>query len=298
MPRLLGSIFEQSHENFEIIITDNSDNQETKELIRNAYSDNRISYYKNERNLGMGGNARRAFSYVGGDFFTFTPDDDIWIDKEKLTKQINILKEHPTIDIVYSNAKSIDYSEMPLPEFSSISRGEHAYEIISGDELLPGNNTKYFLNILTPVLRTETLLPIFKESFCFESEEYLCYYIAATKSKIAFLFDQTVALREAEHYRTAIEDGNMVDWKKRKDIRIRQIFNIYNTLTALHPECAIKLGTEKVQNFLARHVLTQAKASRSPALQLQTLFSCYLFFRKFSLYKATRLRDRQGKSFG
>lgn len=298
LPDLLDSIFKQTYQNFEIIITDNSDNQETKNLIESKYADDRIVYSKNEKNLGMGGNARKAFSQVSGEYFTFTPDDDIWIDKDKLKNQIEILQKYSDVDIVYSNAKSVDYNGKELDAFASKHQDESGYELISATELLPGNNTEYFLNILTPVLRTESLLPIFKESFAFESEEYLCYFVAATKSHIAFLYDQTVALREAEHHRTALEDGKIVDWKKRKDIRIRQIFNIYNTLTTLHPESNEKLGTESVQNYLARHVLTQAKASRSPALMLQTLFACYLFFRKFSVLKALNVKNRQGKSFG
>lgn len=295
---LLDSILKQTYRNFEIIITDNSNNQETKQLIEAKYSDDRIRYFKNKKNLGMGGNAKKAFSYVTGEYFTFTPDDDIWIDEYKLEKQIDILCEHLDVDIVYSNAKSIDYHGRELDDFSSRYQNESGWKLISATELLPGNSTDYFLNILTPVLRTESLLEIFKESFSFESEEYLCYFISSTKSNIAFLYDQTVALREAEHYRTALEDGEIVDWKKRKDIRVRQIFNIYNTLTALHPESNTKLRTENVQNFLARHVFSQAKESRSLILMLQTIFACYLFFSKFSFLGMMNVKNRQGKSFG
>lgn len=298
LPDLLDSIFRQSYKNYEIIITDNSDNLETKELIDSSYTDKNILYFKNKNNLGMGGNSQRAFSLATGEYFTFTPDDDIWLDKDKLKNQVDFLENHPAIDIVYSNAKSVNYTGCELTPFSSKYKNHSGFEIISGEELLPGNNTEYFLNILTPVLRSSNLLTIFKESFAFESEEYLCYFIASTNQKIGFLYEATVALREAEHHRTALEDGKIVDWKKRKDIRIRQMFNIYNTLTTLHPESVEKMGAASVQNFLAKHVLAQAKASHSPALMLQTLFACYLFFRKFSLLAAINTKNRLGKSFG
>jgi glycosyltransferase involved in cell wall biosynthesis len=299
IPDLLDSVFNQTHQNFEIIITDNSDNLETQRLIETRFHDKRLKYWKNETNLGMGGNARKAFSHVKSEYFTFTPDDDIWIDRDKLKKQIEILRSRPDVNIAYSNAKSVNYTGHELEEFSSKHNGEAGYEILSAEELLPGKNTEYFLNILTPVLRTEPLLPIFIESFAFESEEYLCFYIAATNSKIAFLYDQTVALREAEHHRTALEDGIIVDWKKRKDIRIRQIFNIYNTLINLHPETRGKLETSCVQNFLARHVMWQGVRSRSPALLLQTILACHLNFRKFSIIDAINIKtDSAKKSFG
>lgn len=296
---LLDSILNQTHQDFEIIITDNSDNLDTKKLIESRFIDERIKYQKNERNLGMGGNSKKAFSYVDGEYFTFTADDDIWIDRDKLKKQIEILRTHQEINIVYSNAKSIDYHGNELSEFSSKYHGELEYEILSAEELLPGNSTEYFLNILTPLLRTKTLLPIFKESFAFDSEEYLCYFIASTNRHIAFLFAQTVALREAEHYRTAVEDGKIVDWKRRKDIRVRQMFNIYNTLICLHPETKEKLETSKAQNFIGSHVIWQGIKSRSPTLFLQAIFTCHLMFRKFSLFKSLNIKnDNKKKSFG
>jgi len=297
---LLDSVLAQTYTNFEVIITDNSDNLKTKELIKSKYPDERIKYFKNERNLGMGGNTLKTFSHANGEYLTFTPDDDIWIDKDKLQKQVKFLEKHQDINIVYSNAKSIDYNGNELDEFSSIyqDRENNNSIVLSATELLPGVQTKYFLNILTPVLRTKELIDVFKESWRFESEEYMCYYIASVNENVGFIYDKTVALREAEHYRTAVEDGKIVDWKKRKDIRIRQMFNIYNTLTTLHPESKEKLETSQVQNFLARHLIGQAKASKSISLLLQTIFSCSLFFRKFSLMDTLRLKLKGGKSFG
>jgi len=297
---LLDSILAQSYTKFEVIITDNSDNFKTKELVESKYQDVRIKYFKNEKNLGMGGNTLKAFNYVNGEYLTFTPDDDIWIDKDKLKKQVEFLEENININIVYSNAKSIDYNGDVLGEFSSIYKDnqENNFILLDATELLPGNQTNYFLNILTPILRTEKLIEVFKESWRFESEEYMCYYIASVNEKIGFIYDKTVALREAEHYRTAIEDGKVVDWKKRKDIRIRQMFNIYGTLTTLHPQTKEKLESVQVHNFLAKHLIGQAKTSKSILLLLQTLASCYLLFRKFSLKETLKIRNKVGKSFG
>ncbi len=297
---LLNSILVQSYTNFEIIITDNSDDFKTKELIESKYQDNRIKYFKNKKNLGMGGNTLKAFEYVNGEFLTFTPDDDIWIDKNKLEKQVEFLNVNKTINIVYSNAKSIDYDGNELEKFSSIyeNNDKNCSILLNATELLPGHPTNYFLNILTPILRTENLIDVFKESWRFESEEYMCYYIASVNEKIGFIYDRTVALREAEHYRTAIEDGKVVDWKNRKDIRIRQMFNIYGTLTTLHPQTKEKLESAQVQNFLAKHLIGRARASKSILLLLQTIASCYLFFRKFSLKEAIKIKYKEGKSFG
>jgi hypothetical protein len=151
---------------------------------------------------------------------------------------------------------------------------------------------------LTPLIRKNPLLEVFKQSWYFESEEYFCYYLSATEQKLGFLCDTTVALREAEHYRTAVEDGKIVDWKKRKDIRIRQILGIYTTLTYLYPETKKYLETSLVQNYLAKHLLGSAKVTGSLFLLMKTLAACSLHFRKFSLIDTIKLKHKKGKSFG
>ena len=103
---LLDSILKQTYTNFEIIITDNSDNLKTKNLIEVKYKDERIKYFKNEKNLGMDGNTLKNLNLVSGDFFSFTPDDDVWIDKYKLEKQVNILNK-TNLDCCFSNTLHI-----------------------------------------------------------------------------------------------------------------------------------------------------------------------------------------------
>jgi len=293
---LLDSILVQSYTDYEIIITDNSDNYETSKIIEDKYNNPKIKYYKNEKNLGLNLNVIKNFSLSSGEYLTFTPDDDLWIDKEKLKKQVVFLEQNRHINLVYSNAISIDYSGKELSPFTSIYKSDYP-QCIKADELLPGYKTEYFLMIATSMFKSD-FKQIMIESFAFGSEEYFCYFMASTNSELGFIYDKTVALREAEHYRTAVEDGKIVDWKKRKDIRIRQMFNIYNTLTTLHPESKEKLETPIVQNYLARHLISQAKASKSIPLLVQTIASCYLFFRKFSLKETINIKSSVRKSFG
>jgi glycosyltransferase involved in cell wall biosynthesis len=297
--KLLDSILNQTYQDFEVIITDNSDNSLTQSLVQSKYQDARIRYFKNTKNLGMGGNTRRALDLIQGDFFTFTPDDDLWIDLQKLEKQVGFLQANHEINIVYSNASSIDYIGNELADFDSLYKSQRGViDILNSTELLPGHQTDYFLNILTAVIRPSMLLEIFKQSWNFESEEYFCYYLSASDQKIGFLYDKTVALREAEHYRTAIEDGKVVDLKKRKDIRIRQILAIYTTLLYLYPETKKHLETSQVQHFLAKHLLSSAKVSRSLPLILKTWGAIALHFRKFSLLDVLKLKQKKRKSFG
>jgi len=99
---LLESILKQTYENYEIIITDNSDTFDTKKVVESFHS-NKIKYVKNAKNIGMGRNALKAFSFVDGEFMTFAPDDDFWNDNDKLKKQVNFFDKHPDINIQYGS---------------------------------------------------------------------------------------------------------------------------------------------------------------------------------------------------
>lgn len=284
LKELLDSIFCQKFTNFEVIITDNSSNEKTKDLITSVFGNKNIIYHKNHINLGMGGNTIKALGCVRGKYFTFTADDDIWIDKEKLKKQVNFLEQNPQINIVYTNASSISYNGTELTKFDSVYKEEKGItEIIQSSNLLPGNENRYFLNILTPLLRSQTMLKVFSQSWHFESEEFFCYYLAAINQPIGFLYDKTVSLREAEHYRTIFENGKIVDWKKRNDLRIIQIFSIINTLKFLHPETRALLSQSECEKYLARYIFKKARDSKSLKLLLSSALSCLLFFKSVTL---------------
>ncbi len=76
MKRLLESIIIQTYRDFEVIITDDSDNDLVKDLLKEY--DNRlpIRYYKNEYALGTPTNWNRAISKATGQWIKLMHDDD------------------------------------------------------------------------------------------------------------------------------------------------------------------------------------------------------------------------------
>lgn len=229
--QLLDSILAQSYQNFEVIITDNSDNSETQALIAKQYEDQRIVYRKNQKNLGMDGNTLRALSYVSGEFFTFTPDDDVWIDPEKLENQIKLLFEFPRVPICFSNVLHINYDgSKHKTQFKLKQIISSPCEIIDSTSLLLTNNDRYFINILTAVMRVE-LLDVFRESWKFGSEEYFMWYIGGTGQDIGFCYAATVAHRDGEHnWDIADGNGNLVNYRNNAASRAKQVVNIYSAL--------------------------------------------------------------------
>ena len=231
---LLDSILLQTYQNFERLITDNSTNLETMEIINNKYKDKRISYFKNETNLGMDGNTLRVLKFVTGEYFTFTPDDDIWTDTRKLEKQIKLLNQYQIINICFTNVAHINYDGTKhTQQFKSKIMRNDPCEIVDSSSLLLTNKNRDFVNILTAVIRVN-LLEIFKKSWEYGSEEYFMWYLGGTGQDIGFCYESTVAHRDGEHnWDISDGNGNLVNYiiiyqKRNKDIHdmIKELFGI------------------------------------------------------------------------
>jgi glycosyltransferase involved in cell wall biosynthesis len=292
LKQLLDSILAQSYTNYEIIITDNSETDDTKNMILSGYKDKRIRYYKNETNVGLGKNAIKNFNMVTGEFMTYTPDDDLWIDKDKLKKQIELLNEHQGINIVYSNTERIDDDGKILERIPSVYTEDKEYDILPADHLLPGYSQEYWLNIMTVLLRTDKFLNLTKESFKFNSEEYMCWYVGATEKNIGLLYGKLVAIRDGAkgHYRPMVINGKFHDWEEEPRLRIGMLFDIYDTLIKRYPETVKKLSAPLCRDFLAGHVIVMALQTKNIVLCVKTIFRCYRVFPKFSLRNVFKKR--------
>jgi|GEM_PF-4984420 len=77
--KCLDSLISQSYGNIEIIIVDDASYDNTAK-IANSFSDKRIKYYKNEKNLGWRKNVKRCYDLASGDYVTILPVDD-YLDK-------------------------------------------------------------------------------------------------------------------------------------------------------------------------------------------------------------------------
>ena len=87
----LDSILGQTFTNFELIISDNASTDKTSEICLDyASKDSRISYYRNEKNIGAPKNYNRVFDLSSGEYFKWAAYDDV-LAPEFLRKCINVL---------------------------------------------------------------------------------------------------------------------------------------------------------------------------------------------------------------
>ncbi len=75
----LDSLLAQDYENFELIISDNASTDRTQEIcLEYARRDERVRYYRNQLNMGIGWNWNQVFELSSGEYFMWAADDDYW----------------------------------------------------------------------------------------------------------------------------------------------------------------------------------------------------------------------------
>ncbi len=120
-PHLIGltldSLLHQTVQDFELLITDDSTDDGTREVCeRYAAADPRVRYFRNERRLGLGGNCSRVLSICRGEFVILAGDDDTY-EPNFLELLLAVMRRWPSVSIA---ACRVDLMRpMPLEHFAS-----------------------------------------------------------------------------------------------------------------------------------------------------------------------------------
>ncbi|MEH1804683.1 glycosyltransferase family 2 protein [Nostoc sp.] len=104
----IDSLLAQTFEDFELIISDNASTDKTEEICR-AYveQDQRICYYRNDKNIGCAGNFNRVLKLSSGEYFKWAAHDDLH-SPDFIKKCVEVLDQDPTIILCHSQAYFID----------------------------------------------------------------------------------------------------------------------------------------------------------------------------------------------
>ena len=92
---------------FEICISDNGSNDNTKEIVNNAKKDIDINYNRNESNLGIARNFLKVVSMAKGEFVWLIGDDDLLLPHTLDTLKV-LFKNHKTVNFFYINSYLLD----------------------------------------------------------------------------------------------------------------------------------------------------------------------------------------------
>lgn len=104
----IDSILNQTFTDFELIITDNASTDRTQAICQEyVVKDQRIRYYRNERNIGGIRNQNLVLSLSRGEYFKLAAHDDICA-PEFLEECVEILDRDPSVVLSYSRAQIIN----------------------------------------------------------------------------------------------------------------------------------------------------------------------------------------------
>ncbi len=123
MKESIDSVIRQTYQNWELIIVDDCSSDQTG-TICDSYcrSDDRIHYYRNEKNLRLPGNLNRGFSLTKGEYLTWTSDDNRYR-PNALEVMLNHLKNDSKAEFVYASYQIIDEKGDKIGEFLADQKG-------------------------------------------------------------------------------------------------------------------------------------------------------------------------------
>ena len=101
----IQSVLNQSYQNWELIIVDDCSTDNTDQVVA-CIRDERIKYFKNEKNSGAAASRNRALRESKGRWIAFLDSDDLWM-PEKLEKQIAFMESN-VYHFSYTNYEEMD----------------------------------------------------------------------------------------------------------------------------------------------------------------------------------------------
>jgi len=120
--RAIESVMSQTFLEWELLIIDDGSTDNTKDIV-NEYinKDKRIIYIKNENNLGIQKTLNKGMRESKGEYIARIDDDDQWIDKNKLKKQVEFLNDNNKCvlvgtGVIVVNEKDEELFRYLLPE--------------------------------------------------------------------------------------------------------------------------------------------------------------------------------------
>ena len=210
--RLCESILNQTFQDFEVLIVDNSSNDKTIETIKKINNDSRKFRYFSINNNGVIGKSRNlGIKNSLGNYIAFHDSDDFWF-KDKLSDTINYF---PDYDFVYHNflikkEKSINILKR---KFNSYQLGQNSFL-----ELVTKGNP---ISTSSVVCKKKIIYryKIFESKKLITIEDYDCW-INLSKKNIKF--------KEIKKSLGFYNVGNTnMSFSTKKDYQIFYIFNKY-----------------------------------------------------------------------
>jgi glycosyltransferase involved in cell wall biosynthesis len=136
LQRAVESCLAQTYLNFEVIVTDNSTNDDSEKLA-SKWTDPRVRYFRNDGNVGALASANRAISIAGGKYIKLLMDDDL-LKPRFLELMVKAMEENPTVGLAMAPMHLIDENDKRIfPRFYIFRTMHYRFRYQVGDGLIP-----------------------------------------------------------------------------------------------------------------------------------------------------------------
>jgi glycosyltransferase involved in cell wall biosynthesis len=104
----LDALLAQTFTDFELIICDNGSTDDTRQICETYVTkDQRVRYFRSEKNLGAALNYNRTFTLSSGQYFKWAAHDDLCT-PEFLEQCVQVLNDHPEVVLCYARTRLIN----------------------------------------------------------------------------------------------------------------------------------------------------------------------------------------------
>lgn len=196
----LDSILKQTYKDFHLFISDDNSKDNTVKILEEyAKKDNRITIFKQEKNLGVASNFEFLLSKVEAKYFMFSDQDDIW-NEDKIEKTIKKIEESNS-DIIFTDLLVVDdklnvlyNSYWKLKGFDDKILKHNSFEALYLNNYVTGCTMLMKKEIISKVL------PLPKNSK-YVLHDYWIALIISQSGKLDFLNEATIKYRQHKNNR-------------------------------------------------------------------------------------------------
>ncbi len=107
LKKMIESILNQTFKDFEFILLNDSPKNIEIDSIVKSYNDERIKYYKNDKNMGISASRNKLLNIAKGEYIAIFDHDDISLPL-RLEKQAQYLDNHKSTGVVGCNYTTIN----------------------------------------------------------------------------------------------------------------------------------------------------------------------------------------------
>ena len=103
----ISSVQNQTFSDYEHILMDDCSKDNTFEILK-RYENKHIKVFKNDKNLWIVWTRNKAIWLAKWEYICFLDQDDLWIDNEKLSKQVEFMDNNSDYALLWTQLKFID----------------------------------------------------------------------------------------------------------------------------------------------------------------------------------------------